>query len=270
VPPLFAALPGHPWTAARPGETGLSAVWHYSLDGVQKQGPVSESELGQRLRTGEFPPDTLVWAEGRADWEPANKVAPFALIWGLEPPPEPPSQASSATGAPPSSGRPRPWIRFWARGLDLVFWTLFLGSFPLPMTPELVRNPPFWLGAAFFTFWALAETLLLSTWGTTPGKWLLRVQVEGAFGGRLGFFQALKRSFLVLVVGLGLGIPFVGMLAMLLSLGHLQSRGSTFWDRKAGCRVVHGRIDPMRGGIAVFLIVLFCYLFLVGLGKLPH
>ncbi|MFQ5748631.1 MAG: RDD family protein [Planctomycetota bacterium] len=253
----------------------MSAVWHYSLDGVQKHGPVSETELWLRLQTGEFPPDTLVWAEGLADWEPASKVAPFALIWGPEPPPRPRPEASSPVRLPaPESrllpDRPRPWIRFWARWLDFFVWAFVLGSLPLPLSPELLQDPPVWLTLAFLASWMGVESLLLSKFGTTPGKWLRRIRVENEAGRPPRFLQALQRSFLVLVVGMGLGIKFVGMLAMLLSLGHLQSRGRTFWDRKTRCQVRHGEIDPLRGGTALFLILTILYLLVLGLQNLPR
>jgi len=249
----------------------LSAVWHYSLDGVQKQGPVSEAELGERLRAGDFPPDTLIWAEGLADWEPANKVAPFAAIWGLEPPPLPrPDVPSPAPEARILPDRPRPWIRFWARWLDFFFWAFFLGLFPLPLSPELLQDPPVWLTLAFLASWMGVESLLLVRFGTTPGKWLLRIRIEGEAGRPPRFLQALQRSFLVLVVGMGLGIKFVGLLAMLLSLANLQSRGWTFWDRKTRCFVRHGTIDPVRGGAALFLILTILYILVLGLQNMAR
>ncbi len=44
-------------------------MFHYSLNG-QQQGPVSEDQLRQMVATGVIGPDTLVWREGMADWQP--------------------------------------------------------------------------------------------------------------------------------------------------------------------------------------------------------
>lgn len=43
--------------------------WHYAAEG-QQLGPVSDAELGTLLREGKITPDTLVWREGMAEWQP--------------------------------------------------------------------------------------------------------------------------------------------------------------------------------------------------------
>jgi hypothetical protein len=48
-------------------------MFHYSLNG-QQQGPVSEDQLRQMVATGAISPDTLVWREGMADWQPLASV----------------------------------------------------------------------------------------------------------------------------------------------------------------------------------------------------
>jgi hypothetical protein len=48
-------------------------MFFYSLNG-QQQGPVSEDQLRQMVVTGALSPDTLVWREGMADWQPLASV----------------------------------------------------------------------------------------------------------------------------------------------------------------------------------------------------
>jgi hypothetical protein len=48
-------------------------MFHYSLNG-QQRGPVSEDQLRQMIATGTISPDTLVWREGMADWQPLASV----------------------------------------------------------------------------------------------------------------------------------------------------------------------------------------------------
>lgn len=48
-------------------------MFYYSLNG-QQQGPVSEDELRQMVATGVLTPDTLVWREGMAEWQPLASV----------------------------------------------------------------------------------------------------------------------------------------------------------------------------------------------------
>jgi hypothetical protein len=50
-------------------------MFFYNLNG-QQQGPVSEEQLRQMVATGAISPETLVWREGMADWQPlASAVA---------------------------------------------------------------------------------------------------------------------------------------------------------------------------------------------------
>ena len=55
----------------------------------------------------------------------------------------------------------------------------------------------------------LLEPLLLHTWGTTPGKWVLGLTVNDPEGGRLSYMDGLDRTGRVIVRGMGLGLPVV-------------------------------------------------------------
>lgn len=58
----------------------------------------------------------------------------------------------------------------------------------------------------------LLEPLALHYFGTTPGKWLLGLSVESVNGGRLSVAEARWRTGDVLLSGMGLNIPIVGMI----------------------------------------------------------
>ena len=45
--------------------------WFYELDG-QQNGPVSDSQLDELLRSGKLNQTNLVWREGMADWQPLS------------------------------------------------------------------------------------------------------------------------------------------------------------------------------------------------------
>lgn len=50
-------------------------MFYYNLNG-QQQGPVAEEELRRMVATGALAPDTLVWREGMAEWQPMGNVVP--------------------------------------------------------------------------------------------------------------------------------------------------------------------------------------------------
>jgi uncharacterized RDD family membrane protein YckC len=49
--------------------------WYYVENG-QQAGPVEETEFPQLARLGKLRPDTLMWREGLANWEPFSTVCP--------------------------------------------------------------------------------------------------------------------------------------------------------------------------------------------------
>ena len=59
--------------AAVPAPAPEQAVWHVVVDGEQV-GPLTESEIKDRLRQGKVNSDTLVWKEGFGDWTQFSAV----------------------------------------------------------------------------------------------------------------------------------------------------------------------------------------------------
>lgn len=133
-----------------------------------------------------------------------------ALPGQAVPPPEKPKR-------PPVEGAQwafDPWQRFWARDLDFalasaVVWAVLTLGFRMSVT-----GTPRWLLQTLnivlsWGIWLILEPLLLCTWGTTPGKWLLGLELRNKEGRKLGFLQGLRRTWDVLVVGYGLEIPIL-------------------------------------------------------------
>lgn len=66
-------------------------TWFYVSNG-QQAGPVDDAQLADLVRTGAIQPDTLVWREGMANWQPWRAVA--------GPPPPLPPPVTEAEAAP--------------------------------------------------------------------------------------------------------------------------------------------------------------------------
>ena len=135
----------------------------------------------------------------------------------------------------------RPFVRFLARSFDyaLAFAIVGLcGIYTLHLHPVLNSMAA---GAA----WIPVESILLAKWGTSPGKWLLRTNVEPSEGPVEQWWKALDRSFTVFTFGLGCFIPFVGWAAGLKSYWDLHHTGTTSWDRKK-FRVSHQPVSVKR------------------------
>lgn len=156
--------------------------------------------------------------------------------------------------------RARPWPRLLARFVDAVIW----GAVLMLIAVAFIPYPSwFWLaiesilvyGLIASVSWIPIEAALLSAFGATPGKRLLRIRVVTADGGTLWYLNALKRSFGVFVWGLGLGIPIVQLICMYSSYGSLRTWGFTKWDAWSQSIVLHESLGLPRVLVAVIIVV---------------
>lgn len=164
-----------------------------------------------------------------------------------EPPPLPSINQDSAAQI-------RPWPRYWARMIDggiaglLLGTILELAGFPAKDMNGMV------LGIIAVFAWIPVEGLFLSTWGFTPGKWLLKIRITDGSGSQLDFQRALTRSVRVWTAGLALGIPIATMFTNWYQYDKLKKTGKTTYDRKGELIVHHQYI----GGGRLILVVLVC------------
>lgn len=107
--------------------------------------------------------------------------------------------------------------------------------------------------------WLFVEAILLCTWGTTPGKALLRVHIRRE-GIKPTFLQALSRSFSVWWLGVAAGIPIIMLVTMIVACVKLSSGKVTTWDRTGNFTVWHAKIGPIR-----ILITIAIFVFMGGL-----
>lgn len=106
-----------------------------------------------------------------------------------------------------------PWVRFFARALDgavyLLLWTVVqlfvLGWVPVTDGEQMLSRAANWC-ISILLFFAI-EPVLLSTWGTTPGKALFGLKVRRTDGGKLSWNQALRRLTGVYTQGQCFTIP---------------------------------------------------------------
>lgn len=105
---------------------------------------------------------------------------------------------------------PHPWRRLFARGLDLglynVLWlAVWMLVFRLsPPDSAVGRVVSSYVN---YGFMLVLEPLLLSTWGTTPGKVIFGLEVRDENGVKLTYRRALDRTWTLFCKGEGYGIP---------------------------------------------------------------
>ncbi len=148
------------------------------------------------------------------------------------------------------------WNRFWARGIDSIVFSCFISVFLVALAPSTSQMHFALYGALLLFVYHFLEPVMLSSWGSTPGKALLRITVRRADGAKLSYSEALKRSFRIWLRGEGLGLPIINIIALLKARANLKNNGITSWDEEDGFTVTHGKVGFFRNLVAVLIIIL--------------
>lgn len=150
-----------------------------------------------------------------------------------------------------------PWIRFWARTMDVMLFASLL-NFIFTLTEvngwQIIRGIEYVLPISLF-LWVLVESVLLSTWGTTPGKVLLGILVRENDGSKLSFSRALNRSASVWFFGMGCGITLIELITKIVSYNRLTKKGITRWDQNGKYKISHTEISILNIVIAVLILI---------------
>jgi len=244
--------------------------WYYVKNNKQ-EGPIPESKMQEMFEAGLLSPETLVWSESMTEWTPASKEESFRVKTIPSPPPLPqkpppiPSLGEAKKDEADAVSQVRPWVRYWARNFDYALFGLVVGVVFGVVAPSLLDIPETLLNMLIAFTWVFVEAFLLSTWGTTPGKWLLRTTLRDSAGNKLNFSMALNRSFSVWWRGIGIGFPIVTLITLIVAHGKLTKEGITDWDREGGFVVSHKKIGALR--VIVMILFFIGFVLLIALGK---
>lgn len=164
----------------------------------------------------------------------------------------------------------RPWVRYWARMFDIYIASILAGLVIGIFYPDVLNEDGFdlLLGMSVIFSWMFIEAVFLSTFGTTPGKWLFKIKLTEANGGGLKFDTALSRSFKVWWRGLGAGFPLISLVTLSVAYGKLTKNSITSWDSDCRVAVAHDRIGTLR--VIIALTFFFGFLLLFALGSMSN
>ena len=110
-----------------------------------------------------------------------------------------------------------PWRRFFARLLDdYLYGSLWVmvGLLVIHKSPATDTGAGWSAvgGLMAIILMVLIEPLFLSTWGTTPGKWLLGLSVRNNTGQKLSYTEGLYRTVQALWYGFGFWLPIYSLI----------------------------------------------------------
>lgn len=232
--------------------------------GGERSGPCTQFQLIERIREGALKGDELAWRKGSPEWQPLKSMEEFAPYWPLTE--EQVAQADAARRlARVALDTPQPWLRFWARMVDYVWFAMLLQLTLGSLLPDEkfalnggseAQIVTIAIGCVTLMLFAPLEAWCLSRYGTTPGKALLRIQVRRQDGSLPSFHQAMRRSLLVYIKGVALGLNPIALFTMSYCRMRLLQTGATSWDHDCGTRVEHGEPEVWRYLILAALIFL--------------
>ncbi len=224
----------------------------------EKIGPIHDFEIRRQIANGTLPATTPAWHEGLPAWKPLDEVDLFTREFQLPIIPEPTSLENSPDSdstPPPLPTRTHYGRRFWARWFDLTLYSgiWWIGMWAAGQNIEAALLNP-WVMIFQYAPWFILEALLLHQFGTTPGKWLLGLQVVNKDGSPLSLAASSRRSMRVLFSGIGFGWSILALLCQALSWFMAKRLGNTVWDYAGGHRVTAAPLRPLR---VVALLILF-------------
>lgn len=145
----------------------------------------------------------------------------------------------------------RPWVRYWARMFDLALYAIVLGILIGMFSPTVIdKIGDFGLSMLLLSSWVFVESILLSVFGTTPGKALLRIHLLLPGSNSIPFMNAFYRSLRIWFFGMGAGFAFIAAFTLWHSESVLSRDSITSWDREGGFVVRHERIGAARSVVA--------------------
>jgi len=163
----------------------------------------------------------------------------------------------SVEGSEEDTFEVHPWLRFWARNMDLMLFAILLGyllSFAPASVLKLIGRIQYIMPVSLL-LWVLVEAILLSTWGTTPGKIIFGITIRDNNGNKPSFRSSLNRSASVWFWGMGCGINYVEVITEILSYKKLKDKGITRWDQNGKYNITHEGISIINIIIAVVLLI---------------
>jgi uncharacterized RDD family membrane protein YckC len=151
------------------------------------------------------------------------------------------------------------WPRFFARFVDNFLAALFIGLFigvVFNESPKILfyfSNPVSNSVICLF-IWVFIESIFISTFGRTLGKWLFNVKVISPQES-LTYGKALLRSFMVYARGMALGFPVILIFTIYFASRRVRATGSTVWDEKCGLIVDCQPMSKLRIIINTLIVV---------------
>jgi hypothetical protein len=225
-------------------------------------GPVSESSIHGMILSKKLSPETQIWSTGMQEWISAHRIFP-AENFGFDEPNNDSNTILDARMQPSASidsiGQIRPWIRLFARTIDILIFGFLLSLVLAIFVPEFLSLGDTLISFLILLVFVFVEPIMLSYWGTTIGKKIFSIKLTKIDKSKISYEEALYRCLNVWVKGLGLGIPLVGLFTQIAAYNRLKNKGVTSWDENKFL-FCHEKIQTWKIACCASFLILFMLL----------
>ena len=233
----------------------MDSQWYYLKDN-RPEGPIGLEDLQKMFSHGFLTAKTKVWIKGMPGWVNASEIENLVPKNLASIPAFTPEYVPEKLNFIREGNQVRPWVRFWARLLDVYVFSILTGFILGMINPEwieLFTSHELLFGMLFLLIFPFFEAFMISNWGTTLGKYVLNIRVTSEQGYKLDYHQSLKRSFKVYLSGLLMGIPVVSQIAMIVGYIHLRKNKISQWDESIGSEILHRKINATRSLVVIMM-----------------
>lgn len=158
--------------------------------------------------------------------------------------------------------------RYFARALDLTTYDLIWTAFSnLVLNLNLENNFIIGLINSYIScgIMLVLESLMLSQYGTTLGKWGFGLVIRDVDGGKLTYTQAWNQTFGVFDNGMGYNIPIVDILCKVNCYCKCKEKTPMPWEKNTSYTIKDKNAVRIIAFIGVFLVICsISYLFTLG------
>lgn len=130
---------------------------------------------------------------------------------------------------------PRPWLRYWARTLDLIFIGLFSTFIKLLITQN-TENSTFLMSIVILVLFSVYEIVAIHLTGTTLGKNVFGISIQTKSEQLPTLQNSITRTLSCLLWGQGLW--YFSFITNIVWYFRLKSTATTKWDQSAGTLVL--------------------------------
>lgn len=167
---------------------------------------------------------------------------------------------------------PQPWRRYFARLMDYAFYDMLWAFLLFVVFRQRYQLESSWIFRTMVMFvpaillMVFIEPLLLSVFGTTPGKWVSGISVLHGEGRKLTYKEGLQRIWKLIHYGEGFYIPIYRECRIYEDMGiYLNQEKRLPWDEYCDCEYTFKDSKAVRIllYVAVYAVFIAAYIYMV-------